>query len=131
LSHPNHIKHKNTEGAQNLVWHCENECKKCTLKKTRYRISIIFAINKKTMNNQVPYYIKMFLALGYIAIGIIVLTSDAGVALTGRKEYAFAFGALCIIYGIYRAYRNQKKWDETNHEKDNSIRNDYLDNMKE
>ena len=77
------------------------------------------------MNNQMPYYIRMFLALAYIVLGIVVLSSDF---YQIGKKYSMLFGALLIGYGIFRAYRNQKKWDVLKHERDSSLRDRYLDN---
>ena len=68
------------------------------------------------MKNQLPFYFRMFIALGYIILGIVAITTPAGEMMTGRKSYGIAFAVLCIGYGIYRAYRNVKKWDTMNHE---------------
>ncbi len=69
------------------------------------------------MKNQLPFYFRMFLALAYIVMGLIILTTPAGEYMTGRKSFGMVFGALCIIYGVFRGYRNIKKWDTLNHEK--------------
>jgi hypothetical protein len=68
------------------------------------------------MNNQLPYYFRMFVALGYIVIGVIALTTNAGEMMTGSKAFGMAFAFGCIAYGLFRAYRNQKKWDKPTHE---------------
>lgn len=68
------------------------------------------------MKNQLPYYFRMFIALGYIVIGGIVLTTNAGEVLTGNRTFGFVFAFACIVYGIFRAYRNIKKWDKPSHE---------------
>lgn len=61
--------------------------------------------------NQGPYYIKMLLAITYIIFGVVILTSDIVNLFAVKKEYMIIFGILCIIYGLYRGYRNQKQWD--------------------
>jgi uncharacterized membrane protein HdeD (DUF308 family) len=69
------------------------------------------------MKSQMPFYFRMFLALGYIILGIVALTTPAGELMTGSKVFGMVFGILVIIYGIFRAYRNVKRWDTLNHEK--------------
>lgn len=64
------------------------------------------------MKNQVPYYFKMAIAVGYIILGLMALTTGAGEALVGNKTIAIVFGLACIVYGAFRIYRNQKRWDE-------------------
>ena len=68
------------------------------------------------MKNQLPYYFRMFLALGYLFIGYMAIATPAGEVLTGRKEFGIAFGIACIGYGLFRSYRNVKMWDKPNHE---------------
>lgn len=69
------------------------------------------------MNNQLPYYFRMFLALAYVILGIFLMSTKAGEQITGKKEFGLIFGLVCIIYGLFRAYRNQKKWDKPTHER--------------
>jgi hypothetical protein len=68
------------------------------------------------MKNQAPYYFRMFIALGYIVLGVIFLTSKGGELLLGSKTMSLLLGGACIVYGLFRMFRNQKKWDKTNFE---------------
>jgi uncharacterized membrane protein HdeD (DUF308 family) len=71
------------------------------------------------MNNNFsfPYLFRMLLGVAYIALGVFVLTTDKATAFLGnRKSMAIVLGILCIIYGCFRIYRNQKNWDQPKHE---------------
>jgi hypothetical protein len=57
---------------------------------------------KKSM---VPFYFRMLIALGYMAIGYIMLTTNAGLVLTGTKIFGWVFGGGCLAYGLFRMYR--------------------------
>ena len=69
-----------------------------------------------TMKNQMPYYFRMFIALGYIVAGIISLTTPLAVRLLESKLYGMLLGVLLLSYGLFRAYRNQKRWDTKDYE---------------
>jgi uncharacterized membrane protein HdeD (DUF308 family) len=69
-----------------------------------------------TMKNQMPYYIRMFIALGYIVGGTICLTTPIAENALDSKKYGMLLGVLLIVYGLFRAYRNQKQWDTPNRE---------------
>jgi hypothetical protein len=62
------------------------------------------------------YYFKMFLGMGYIAIAIIFLTTEAGTLLIGSKGFGWAFGMACLVYGLFRMYRAVKNWDTPDRE---------------
>ena len=68
------------------------------------------------MNNQMPYYFRMFVALAYIFAGLYVLTTKYVENRLESKEMSMIFGALLLIYGLFRGYRNQKSWDKPNRE---------------
>jgi uncharacterized membrane protein HdeD (DUF308 family) len=68
------------------------------------------------MKNHIPYYIRMFIALGYIVGGIICLTTPLAEMALESKKYGLLLGVLLIVYGLFRAYRNQKRWDAPNRE---------------
>ena len=68
------------------------------------------------MKNRLPYYFRMFVALGYLVIGYMALMTPAGEVITGRKEWGMVLGIGCIVYGLFRAYRNVKMWDKPDHE---------------
>jgi hypothetical protein len=70
-----------------------------------------------TMKNQMPYYFRMFIALGYMVAGIISLTTPLAQQFLESKLYGMLLGILLFGYGLFRAYRNQKQWDVLNHEK--------------
>lgn len=70
-----------------------------------------------TMKNQMPYYIRMFIALGYVVGGIICLTTPFAAQRLESKFYGMMLGVVLLSYGLFRAYRNQKQWDVMNHEK--------------
>ncbi len=63
---------------------------------------------KKSM---LPFYFRMLIAVAYIVLGMIVLTTDAGFIMTGSKAFGWVFGSLCLIYGIFRIYRARKNMD--------------------
>ena len=44
------------------------------------------------------------------------LMTPAGEVITGRKEWGMVLGIGCIVYGLFRAYRNVKMWDKPDHE---------------
>jgi hypothetical protein len=63
--------------------------------------------------SMVPFYFRMLIAIGYIAIGIIMLTSNAGYVMTGSKVFGWVFGIGCIVYGLFRMYRAGKGLDKS------------------
>ena len=72
--------------------------------------------NNKTRKNSIPYYFRMFLGLGYLAIAAVFLTTQAGFLLLGNQNYGYAFGIACLIYGCFRMYRAAKNWDSPDRE---------------
>ena len=63
-----------------------------------------------------PYYFRMFVALAYILAGLFVMTTKYVEVRLESKEMSMIFGALLLIYGLFRGYRNQKSWDKPNRE---------------
>ena len=63
--------------------------------------------------SMIPFYIRMLIAAGYIVIGIIMLTSEAGYLMTGNKAFGWIFGIGCILYGLFRMYRARNGWDKS------------------
>lgn len=57
------------------------------------------------------YYLRMFIGVAYIIMGLVFLMTEAGEKLVGNKMLGLAFGGLLAIYGAFRFYRNHKKWD--------------------
>ena len=72
--------------------------------------------NNKTRKSSIPYYFRMFLGLGYLAIAAVFLTTQAGFLLLGNQNYGYAFGIACLIYGCFRMYRAAKNWDSPDRE---------------
>jgi hypothetical protein len=58
----------------------------------------------------------MFLGVGYLVIAFIFLTTKAGLYLLGDQRYGYAFGAACLVYGLFRMYRAVKNWDTPDRE---------------
>lgn len=58
--------------------------------------------------SMLPFYIRMLVGLGYIAIGVIMFTTNAGVLMVGSKVFGWVFGVACFAYGIFRMYRARK-----------------------
>ena len=71
---------------------------------------------KEDRKSMLPFYFRVFIALGYIVIGIIMLTTKAGLMMTGNKSFGFVFGIACLGYGAFRIYRARKRWDSPNYE---------------
>jgi hypothetical protein len=69
-----------------------------------------------TRKSSIPYYFRMFLGIGYIAIAAIFLTTKAGFYLLGDQKYGYAFGVACLVYGCFRMYRAAKNWDTPDRE---------------
>lgn len=63
--------------------------------------------------NMLPFYFRMLIALGYMVIGIIMLTTEAGLVMTGNKSFGWVFGIGCIVYGLFRMYRARKGLDRS------------------
>ena len=72
--------------------------------------------NNNRRKSSIPYYIRMFLGLGYLAIAAIFLSTQAGFLLLGNQNYGYAFGIACAIYGCFRMYRAAKNWDTPDRE---------------
>lgn len=72
--------------------------------------------NNKPRKSSIPYYFRMFLGLGYLAIAAIFLFTKAGLYLLGNQNYGYVFGAACLIYGSFRMYRAAKNWDTPDRE---------------
>jgi hypothetical protein len=72
--------------------------------------------NKNTRKSSIPYYFRMFLGIGYLAIAAIFLSTKAGLYLLGNQNYGYAFGIACLIYGCFRMYRAVKNWDTPDRE---------------
>ena len=68
------------------------------------------------MKNSFPFFIRMFIGLGYVVMGIVALVTPAGELLTKSKSWGMIVGVLLIIYGAFRTYRNVKMWDKTKYE---------------
>ena len=63
------------------------------------------------------HYIRMAIAVTYIILGIIFFSTNAGELIFGQKKYGLILGALFVIYGAFRFYRAQQKWDKNSWEK--------------
>lgn len=72
--------------------------------------------NNKTRKSSIPYYFRMFLGLGYLAIAAVFLSTQAGYLLLGNQNYGYAFGIACLVYGCFRMYRAAKNWDSPDRE---------------
>ncbi len=72
--------------------------------------------NNKARKSSIPYYFRMFLGLGYLAIAAIFISTKAGLYLLGNQNYGYAFGAACAVYGLFRMYRAAKNWDTPDRE---------------
>jgi uncharacterized membrane protein YebE (DUF533 family) len=55
--------------------------------------------------SMLPFYIRMLIGMAYIAIGVIMLTTKAGVVMTNSKVFGWVFGIGCLAYGTFRLYR--------------------------
>jgi putative effector of murein hydrolase len=66
---------------------------------------------KKSM---LPFYLRMLIAIAYIIMGIIMLTTDAGFYMTGTKLFGTIFGIACLAYGAFRMYRARQILTENN-----------------
>ena len=63
------------------------------------------------------HYFRMAIGVTYIILGIIFFSTNAGFVIFGDNKYGFMLGILCIIYGAFRVYRAQQKWDKNSWEK--------------
>ncbi len=63
------------------------------------------------------HYFRMAIAVTYIILGIIFFSTDAGKIIFGKNVYGLMLGGLFIIYGGFRFYRAQRKWDKNSWEK--------------
>ncbi len=72
--------------------------------------------NNNPRKSSIPYYFRMFLGLGYLAIAAIFLSTKAGLYLLGNQNYGYAFGIACLVYGCFRMYRAAKNWDSPDRE---------------
>jgi hypothetical protein len=72
--------------------------------------------NRTPRKSSIPYYFRMFLGIGYIAIAFIFLTTRVGEIWLGNQNYGYAFGAACLVYGSFRMYRAAKNWDTPDRE---------------
>ena len=72
--------------------------------------------NNNRRKSSLPYYFRMFLGVGYLAISAIFLSTKAGLYLLGDQKYGYAFGIACAIYGCFRMYRAAKNWDTPDRE---------------
>lgn len=63
------------------------------------------------------HYFRMAIAVTYIIMGIIFLSTNAGEILFGKKILGLLLGGLFIIYGGFRFYRAQQRWDKNSWEK--------------
>ncbi|MBL7816062.1 MAG: hypothetical protein JNL70_13680 [Saprospiraceae bacterium] len=68
---------------------------------------------REQRKSMLPFYFRMLIALGYLVIGIIMLTTDAGLLMTGTKTFGWVFGFGCIAYGLFRMYRARQGWDKS------------------
>jgi hypothetical protein len=66
------------------------------------QIKIIMSEERKSM---LPFYVRMLIGIAYIAIGVIMLTTKAGVVMTDSKVFGWVFGIGCLAYGGFRLYR--------------------------
>jgi hypothetical protein len=72
--------------------------------------------NNKTRKSSIPYYFRMLLGLGYLALAALFLFTRAGEYFLGNQNYGYAFGAACLVYGLFRMYRAAKNWDTPDRE---------------
>ena len=63
--------------------------------------------------SMLPFYFRMLIAIGYMVIGVIMFTTDAGLLMTGNKAFGWIFGFGCIAYGLFRMYRARKGMDKS------------------
>ena len=61
--------------------------------------------------SMMPFYFRMSIAIAYIVLGMVILTTDAGFIMTGSKAFGWVFGSLCLAYGLFRIYRARKNMD--------------------
>ncbi|HVD99155.1 MAG TPA: hypothetical protein VNB90_13185 [Cytophagaceae bacterium] len=60
------------------------------------------------MNNQVNNaftFFKLFIALAYIAIGIMLIVQPDSLSALISAKYAPYLGVVVILYGLFRGYR--------------------------
>ena len=62
--------------------------------------------------SMLPFYMRILIALGYIAIGLIMFNTNVGEMMTGSKNFGWFFGSLCLAYGLFRIYRARKVLNE-------------------
>lgn len=67
--------------------------------------------------SMLPFYFRILIAIGYLSIGTIMLTTEAGFYMTGSKTFGWVFGIGCLAYGFFRIYRAGKGWDKSSIEK--------------
>lgn len=63
--------------------------------------------------SMLPFYFRMFISIGYLVLGMVVLTTDVGLIMTGSNAFGWVFGSLCLIYGLFRMYRARKGMDKS------------------
>ena len=60
-----------------------------------------------------PFYVRILIGLGYITIGIIMLSSaKAEKAILDSVLIGRTFGIACLAYGLFRVYRARQVLNE-------------------
>ncbi len=69
----------------------------------------IFGMNENKMMQQMGAVLSAFMVLFYLGIGIfLIFIFDSNLSTLGRPILVI-FGAVCIFYGVYRAYTSYIK----------------------
>ncbi len=68
---------------------------------------------REQRKSMIPFYFRVLIAIGYLAIGLIMLNSNAGEVMTGSKTFGYVFGFGCLVYGLFRIYRARKGLDKS------------------